>query len=505
MALQFGLYLVCALAAHSLTISNMIPKLDQAGNIMDAHDGTYRKFGKYWYYHAAEYGLCIEPPGNGCDQTSDRCGFNDSHNVSIWRSPDLSSGSWEFVAHAMHCRDLNDCGTIYRPHLVFNPTTLNYTLFVNFVRKSGGYGGFAVYTSASPEGPFDLRNPVMNISRLCPSQFVSAPCGPAQGGVGDFDVFVDDDNQGYVIYGSNYWTSIERLSPDFLTSTGQNASAGGPFNGTVFPDYFVEAPAMFKRNGLYYVLYGHCCCFCYQGSGILVYTAPHPMGPWTAQAGGDLSCVKPAEPMRSPAFKSLGNGSCRDNQGVEPPFFNTNGMITADECAGYCAVLGECRGFSYCTDKCPGVCNLYMSEPVSAPDTSTNWHYNDRNGSAARISQVTAEPWWNCYLKNSTSGTGSPNNDFGLSATAFGGQDTPGQGCLYNNSVLISSTRAQQNFVIEVPLKDGTIAYVWTGDRWQQSPDSIKGHEGQFWTPLVFEGNIIQPVVWIDSFSLDIA
>ena len=32
---------------------------------------------------------------------------------------------------------------------------------------------------------------------------------------------------------------------------------------------------------MYYALFGECCCFCQFGSGIVVHTAPHPLGPWT--------------------------------------------------------------------------------------------------------------------------------------------------------------------------------------------------------------------------------
>ena len=43
---------------------------------------------------------------------------------------------------------------------------------------------------------------------------------------------------------------------------------------------------------VYYLLYGHCCCFCFQGSGVLVFRSSSPMGPWTRQAiGEDLACV----------------------------------------------------------------------------------------------------------------------------------------------------------------------------------------------------------------------
>ena len=39
----------------------------------------------------------------------------------------------------------------------------------------------------------------------------------------------------------------------------------------------------FKRKGVYYAVFGHCCCFCMQGSGLFVYTASHPLGPWSRQ------------------------------------------------------------------------------------------------------------------------------------------------------------------------------------------------------------------------------
>ena len=53
---------------------------------------------------------------------------------------------------------------------------------------------------------------------------------------------------------------------------------------TAFTTPFVEAPAMFKRKGTYYALFGKCCAFCAQGSGIGVWSAAHPLGPWTSHA-----------------------------------------------------------------------------------------------------------------------------------------------------------------------------------------------------------------------------
>lgn len=159
----------------------------------------------------------------------------------------------------------------------------------------------------------------------------------------------------------------------------------------MFAEYFVEAPVMFKRRDLYYVLFGPCCCFCYQGSGIIVHTAPSPMGPWTVQPGGDISC------------------------------------------------------------------------------------------------------------EHGTSSSGTSDVEWDPRAIP-----TPGQGCLYENTTLVSSTRSQQNYVVEVQTATG-IEYVWTGDRWQQAPDGIKGHDPQFWAPLSFdEQGYINRVRWVDQFTMDV-
>lgn len=256
--------------------------------------------------------------------------------------------------------------------MIYNPINKVYVLWWNYVTPQGQYNGYAAATSFSPEGPFTMRNKQVNVTRL-------------HGGAGDFTLFADDDGTGYLIYSAAYYISIEQLTPDYIYSTGRNATCNpGGKNPALFEDFFVEAPVMFKRKGIYYILYGHCCCYCYQGSGIIVHTAPHPLGPWKKQVGPDLGCS-----------------------------YNTTS------------------------------------------------------------STLRAEP-------------------------------TPGQGCQYADPKQTATTRAQQNYVIEVDTPSGR-EYIWTGDRWQQSPDGLKGHDPQFWVPLQFNNDgSIQPVKWVDQFELDI-
>jgi hypothetical protein len=113
-------------------------------------------------------------------------------------------------------------------------------------------------------------------------------------------VFVDKDGTGYMIYGDFHLNFIEKLTPDFLHGTGIGADIPGGIKShpplTAFPVDFVEAPVLFERKGVYYALFGHCCCFCYQGSGMFVFQAPHPLGPWKQQASGDLGCVNGTTP-----------------------------------------------------------------------------------------------------------------------------------------------------------------------------------------------------------------
>lgn len=198
------------------------------------------------------------------------------------------------------------------------------------------------------------------------------------GGKGDYALFVDSDNTGYIILthgidGPGHRDMyIFRLAPDFLSI--ESSSSVGPLPGP----HLVEAPAFFRRGGTYYALLGGCTCMGLYGGGVAVLTAPHPLGPWS------------------------------------------NVTSTLD----------------------PG-----------------------------------------CPMTEQT--------------TCF--QMGPGQIC---NPV----TQAQQNYVISVPLSNGSTAYVWTGDKWQQSPDLKFDEQPQTWLPLHFDaaGNIMQ-LKYVDRFELDIA
>ena len=71
----------------------------------------------------------------------------------------------------------------------------------------------------------------------------------------DFDLFVEEDGKGYIVYDQNLASlRVAPLTPDFLK-----------FDVSVEPSVLVdgnyEAPAVFKRNGVFYFTYGWIVCF----------------------------------------------------------------------------------------------------------------------------------------------------------------------------------------------------------------------------------------------------
>lgn len=326
MALPSGLVLVALIAAESIntfaaagrvTISNLKPRLSTTGEIVNAHDGTVRWFDGKWYMHAAQYGECADPPHHGCEMTgptrSQSCGFHPNHNVSTWTSPDLSSGSWEFVGHAMQCTQAPNCGILYRPHLVWNPNTNLYVLFWNYVNKAGKYAGDAAATAKSPAGPFTIASPLINTTYP----------------TGDFDVFVDKDGTGYMIYGDAHLNFIEKLTPDFLHGTGIGADIPGGKPYPVPPPPPAKSPLSCPPGHKLDIVdelgdNGSCDCeeFCASDwSTSLNASRPHWTGATSAVPGAKTNCQCVQASHWCPVDKSNSKGcsSACDKLGVPRP------------------------------------------------------------------------------------------------------------------------------------------------------------------------------------------
>ena len=79
-----------AASAATVSISNVVPRRSSDGLIMDAHDGNVVVLNGTYYWFAAGYGECQEPPGpNGCVYGFKGCGFFLNHSVNLFTSTDL--------------------------------------------------------------------------------------------------------------------------------------------------------------------------------------------------------------------------------------------------------------------------------------------------------------------------------------------------------------------------------------------------------------------------------
>jgi len=228
-------------ATHAFVgVSNLRPRLDTEGKIVDAHDGCLHKFGDRYFLYGAAYG--------------NTDGFGNSNRYRCYSSKDLVE--WKFEGEVL--KDAPE-GVYYRPYVAFNKKTGKYVLWYNWYPRlwNGQYG---VATSDTPQGPYAIQNNNVKVAHATP---------------GDLNLMVDEDGTGYLIYTSianNHSISIEKLTPDFLATTLENS--GFLANGC-------EAPALFKRQKRYYALFDGCCCFGPEGSGAQVWIAEKPLGPYT--------------------------------------------------------------------------------------------------------------------------------------------------------------------------------------------------------------------------------
>ncbi len=199
--------------AAQVTITNGTQFTDTSGNVVHAHGGGVIKVGAYYYWfgenRATKY-------------------------VDVYRSTDLKS--WEFRNHVLtpgsHA-ELNSAN-IERPKVIYNSSTGQYVMWMHKENATDySEARAAVATSSTVDGSYtylgSFRPFNTHMSR-------------------DITLFKDDDGAAYMISAAanNADLNIYRLTSDYL-----NVSS---LVQTLWPGSYREAPALFKRNGVYFLL-----------------------------------------------------------------------------------------------------------------------------------------------------------------------------------------------------------------------------------------------------------
>lgn len=235
-------------------------RLDSLGNSVDAHDGEIALFDGVYYLYGTSYD-CGYQWGN---KEAPFCGFKvyTSHDLVKWQDKgflfDAKTELWQTRCNGK----TYGC---YRPHVVYNASTKKYVLWINVYDNQVGY---RVFTSPTPLGPFtEVAEPKLAVNTTMPVAGLNN---------GDHDTFIDDDGTAYLAYTD--WRAkgaivIEQLTADYLSGTGKHVLSVTAEK--------TEAPCLFKRKDLYYIIYSDPNCGYCSGTGTSYKTAKSPLGPWS--------------------------------------------------------------------------------------------------------------------------------------------------------------------------------------------------------------------------------
>ncbi|MEU2242590.1 RICIN domain-containing protein [Streptomyces sp. NPDC018338] len=202
--------------AAPVTIANGTQFTDPAGNPVHAHGGGVLKVGQYYYWF-------------GENRNTD----NTFRYVSAYRSTDLKT--WEFRNHVLtEASDPElDWANIERPKVVYNSATQQFVMWMHKENGSDyGEARAAVAVSSTVDGDYTWRGsfrPLGHMSR-------------------DITTFVDTDGTGYMISAANENADLHvyRLTSDYTAVESQVQR--------LWPGNWREAPAMFKRGNVYFLL-----------------------------------------------------------------------------------------------------------------------------------------------------------------------------------------------------------------------------------------------------------
>ncbi|MGY1496852.1 RICIN domain-containing protein [Streptomyces sp. QTS52] len=281
--------------AAQVTVTNATQFTDTTGAVAHAHGGGVIKVGSYYYWF-------------GENRNAD----NTFKAVSVYRSTDLKT--WEFRRNVLTQASDPELAVanIERPKVVFNSTTGKYVLWMH---KENGtdytQSRAAVAVSDSVDGDYAWRG-----SFRPPSGTTSR----------DMTLFKDDDGTAYQITSAagNADLQIWKLTADY---TGYDSLAANPWPGT-----YREAPALFKRNGVYFMLTS--ANSGWKPNQQKYATATSIVGPWTAMTdigdatgyGSQTTFVLPVQGTSGTSYLYLGDrwgnsmgGTVSDSQYVWLP------------------------------------------------------------------------------------------------------------------------------------------------------------------------------------------
>jgi hypothetical protein len=258
----FCLFLSSALdlprSAILSTIRNDVPRVDQFGHIVNAHDGSVVQFNDTWFMYGTVYGNCTQP-GSQC---ASPCGYS-PNTYSLYTSPDLMNWTLQTTNILPWMTHDNAHENYWMPVVAYNKMSGKYAMQFWSTHCGFKLPCTEIAFSDSPYGPFG------NVTTI---QLVDTPSS-------QMGFFVDDtDGSAYIKFntvGPTQHHAVQKLTADWNASSEDYA--------IIFwkPSFaWMEGGGLFKRGDLFYYMTGTDCCFCTWGGDAHYWTAYSPLGPW---------------------------------------------------------------------------------------------------------------------------------------------------------------------------------------------------------------------------------
>lgn len=249
------------------------------------------------YIWPDNYGIHINAHGGGILKVSDTYYWFGEHKIEgeignsaqvgihCYSSKNLYNWKDEGIALAVSKNENSPItkGCIMeRPKVIYNEKTKKYVMWFHLEPKGKSYNGAlsGIAVSDKVTGPYQFIKSIrpnakvwpINVLNIHKTRKVTAEAMYGGGSLPqhpdslnilgrdyekgqmarDMNLFVDDDRKAYHIYASedNSTLHISQLTDDYLNESG--------LFGRFFVGRFMEAPAMFKHNGKYYLIMSGC-------------------------------------------------------------------------------------------------------------------------------------------------------------------------------------------------------------------------------------------------------
>ncbi len=231
--------------------------LDTDGQPINAHGGGFLRYGeKYFWYGELKIGKTRTPESNrswGGTRV-------ESAGVSCYSSTDLYN--WKNEGNVLRAvpgdpqHDLHPSKVLERPKVIRHAGSGKFAMWMHIDSANYKLAHAGVATSDNPTGPFHY------LGSMRPDDSMSR----------DMTVFQDDDGKAYLVYASeeNATMHISLLSDDYLKPSGRMVR--------VFEGRSMEAPAVFKHAGKYYLMASGCTGWAPNAARSAV--ADSMLGPW---------------------------------------------------------------------------------------------------------------------------------------------------------------------------------------------------------------------------------